>query len=79
MLHRCGNGILTPLTTPASDALPSAIVHLSRGVMVGSEDCSDSCLRKSLVLEGLPLSFQAGVLEDTFVGQELQQEILSAW
>ena len=59
MLHRCANGILTPLATPASEALPSAIVHLSRGVMGGSEDCSDSCMRKALVLQGTLLSFHA--------------------
>ena len=50
MLHRCANGILTPLATPASEALPSAIVHLLRGITRGSEDCSDSCIRKALVL-----------------------------
>ena len=59
VLHRGANRILTPFTTPASEALPSAVVHLSRGVTGDSEDCSDSCLRKAFVLEGTPLSFHA--------------------
>ena len=59
VLHSFGNRILTPLTTPASEALPSAVVHLSRGVTGGSQDCSDSCIRKAFVLEGTPLSFHA--------------------
>ena len=36
MLQRCTNGILTPLTTPASEDLP---LYLPRGVTGGSEDC----------------------------------------
>ena len=37
MLHRCANGILTPTATPASEALPSVTVHLSRGVTGGRD------------------------------------------
>ena len=53
------NGILTPLATPAREALPSAIVHLASGVMGGSKDRSDSGITNVLVLEGMPLSFHA--------------------
>ena len=59
-LHSYANGILTPPATPDSETLPPAIVHPSRGVAVGSEDCSDSCIRKALALEVTPLSFHAG-------------------
>ena len=43
VLQRFANGILTPFTTVANKALPSAILHCSSGVTGGSEDCSDSC------------------------------------
>ena len=57
MFYRHVNGILTPFATPVNEALLSAIVQLARGVMGVSEDHSDSCVQKPLVLEGMPLSF----------------------
>ena len=44
IFYRCANRILTPFATPANEALPSAVVRLTRGVTGGSEDCSDNCV-----------------------------------
>ena len=82
MLHRCVNGILTPFTAPANEALPSAIVHLVRCVTGDRENCSDSFIRKVFVLENMPLSFhainwshQVSVVEHALIGQALWQMI----
>ena len=52
MFYRPTNGILNPFTTLANEVLPSTIVHLVLRVIDSSEDRSDSCVQKPLVLEG---------------------------